>query len=59
MHTGEQIKEIRLKLIMSQEDFAKELGTSQKVISMWESGKTKISLKKERILVKFLKCENS
>lgn len=39
----EQIKEIRKKLNLSQEEFAKKLGVSFASVNRWENGQTKPS----------------
>ena len=51
MSLGEKIKAIRARLLLTQRDLAKELGTTQMTIVSWETGKSmpKIqSLKKLR-----------
>lgn len=37
---GKMIKEVRKKLNLSQEDFARELGVSFTTVNRWENGKT-------------------
>lgn len=39
MDIGTAIKEIRIKSLLSQVDFAKELGVSFSTINRWENGK--------------------
>ena len=41
MDWAKVIKEIRLTCILSQEDFAKELGVSFTTVNRWEKGKNK------------------
>ena len=41
MEFKEKIKAVRLKLLMSQEEFAKELGVSFASVNRWELGKCK------------------
>lgn len=41
MSFGEEIKRIRLKTLLSQEDFAKELGVSYSTVNRWEREHTK------------------
>lgn len=40
--TGQKLKKIRLKLDMSQTEFALKIGVMQSAISMWESEERKI-----------------
>lgn len=39
MDIGTAIKEIRIKSLLSQADFAKELGVSFSTVNRWENGK--------------------
>lgn len=39
MDIGATIKEIRIKSLLSQADFAKELGVSFSTVNRWEKGK--------------------
>lgn len=39
MDIGNKIKEIRIKSLLSQADFAKELGVSFSTVNRWENGK--------------------
>lgn len=41
MSFGESIKELRLQCLLSQEDFAKELGVSFSTVNRWEREHTK------------------
>ena len=41
MKFSNEIKEIRKQCLMSQSDFAKELGVSFSTVNRWEKGKTK------------------
>lgn len=41
MSFGTEIKSLRLQLLLSQEDFAKELGVSYSTINRWEREHTK------------------
>lgn len=45
MSFAEDIKRIRRKAFMTQEDFAKVLGVSCVTVSRWETGKAKPNLK--------------
>ena len=40
MDIGAAIKEIRIKSLLSQADFAKELGVSFSTVNRWEKGKS-------------------
>lgn len=58
--TGEQIKEIRIKLFMTQREFSETIGVHHITVSDWENGKVKPSLrhqKKINELAKELKNE--
>ncbi len=39
MDISKDIKEIRMKMLLSQSDFAKELGVSFSTVNRWENGK--------------------
>lgn len=39
MNTSKKLKEIRIKSLMSQSSFAKELGVSFSTVNRWENGK--------------------
>lgn len=41
MSLGKEIKSLRLQLLLSQEDFAKELGVSYSTVNRWEREHTK------------------
>lgn len=40
MNFSEAIKTVRQKALLSQEDFAKQLGVSHSTVNRWETGKT-------------------
>ncbi|WP_418618650.1 helix-turn-helix domain-containing protein [[Ruminococcus] torques] len=40
MNFSEAIKGVRQKALLSQEDFAKQLGVSHSTVNRWEKGKT-------------------
>ena len=42
---GTEIKQIRLKLDKTQEEFADIIGVSKNSVQLWETGKRNISLK--------------
>lgn len=48
MAFSEDIKRIRRKALMTQEDFAKEIGVSCITVTRWETGKAKPNLKTMR-----------
>lgn len=52
------IKAIRVKAMMPQVEFAKELGVTQRTISQWELGAREISLRNQRKIVEFCKNHN-
>lgn len=45
MSFSEEIKRLRRKAFMTQEDFAKELGVSFATVNRWETGKSMPNLK--------------
>ena len=50
MNFAEDIKKIRKACLLSQEDFAKELGVSFATVNRWETGKTKPKYKALRTI---------
>lgn len=50
------IKQIRTELLLTQQEFADELGLSIVSIQRWESGKSKPSMKHKRKIIDF--CNN-
>ncbi|MBQ5319339.1 MAG: helix-turn-helix transcriptional regulator [Oscillospiraceae bacterium] len=49
------IKEIRTVCLLSQEDFAKELGVSFTTVNRWETGKSKPSYKALKLIDDYCK----
>lgn len=49
------IKRIRRKALMTQEDFAKEIGVSCITVTRWETGKAKPNLKTMRLIDDYCK----
>ena len=49
------IKEIRTACLLSQEDFAKELGVSFTTVNRWETGKSKPSYKALKLIDDYCK----
>lgn len=56
--TGKQLKAIRLKSLMTQDEFAKVLGVHWGTISEWERDIRNIGLKNQRKIVEFCKQHN-
>ncbi|MCD7737599.1 MAG: helix-turn-helix domain-containing protein [Lachnospiraceae bacterium] len=54
---SEEIKKIRKKALLSQEDFAKELGVSYSTVNRWETGKTLPNYKTMKRIDTF--CKNN
>lgn len=52
------IKQIRTKLLLTQQEFAYELGLSIVSIQRWESGKSEPSLRNKRKIIDFCKNNN-
>ena len=48
MDNATSIKELRQKCLLSQEEFAKELGVSFATVNRWENGKAEPSYKAKR-----------
>lgn len=55
MAFSEDIKRIRRKAFLTQEDFAKEIGVSCITITRWETGKAKPNLKTMRLIDNYCK----
>lgn len=49
------IKEIRAKLLMTQEQFAKAVGVTRCMVAFWESGKFKPSQKNAKKILQLCK----
>jgi len=58
MSFSEDIKKIRRKAFLTQEDFAKQLGVSYTTVNRWETGKAKPNLKTMKLIDTYCK-ENS
>lgn len=52
------IKDLREKLILSQEDFAKLIGVSFSTVNRWETAKHNPTIKYKRILIDLCKQNN-
>ena len=55
MNFAQEIKKIRLKKFLTQEDFAKELGVSFNTVNRWETGRAKPSIKGMKQIDEFCK----
>ena len=55
MAFSEDIKRIRRKAFMTQEDFAKEIGVSCITVTRWETGKAKPNLKTMKLIDEYCK----
>lgn len=53
--TGKDIKTIRNKLLLLQQEFADELGVSICTIRFWEQGKRGISIRSQRLVLEYCK----
>lgn len=51
-------KNIRLKALLTQGEFAKELEVHPETVRAWEKGKCKPSLKQQRKILEFAKKHN-
>ena len=52
---AEKIKEIRDTLLLSQEDFAKEIGVSFATVNRWENGHHEPTIKMKRAIKEYCK----
>ncbi len=50
MSFAEDIKKIRLSAILTQEEFAKEVGVSFATVNRWETGKAKPTIKAMKLI---------
>lgn len=55
MSFAEEIKRIRLKTFLTQEDFAKELGVAFTTVNRWETGKATPGIKAMRMIDSYCK----
>ncbi len=55
MSFSEDIKRIRRKAFLTQEDFAKEIGVSFATINRWETGKARPNLKTMKLIDDYCK----
>ena len=55
MSFSEDIKRIRRKAYLTQEDFAKEVGVSFATVNRWETGKAKPNLKTMKLIDDYCK----
>lgn len=58
MSFGTEIKSLRLQLLLSQEDFAKELGVSYSTINRWEREHTKPNYHAMKRIDEYCKLHN-
>ncbi len=54
MSFAEDIKRIRLSAIMTQEEFAKEVGVAFATVNRWETGKAKPTIKAMKLITSIL-----
>lgn len=53
--TGQDIKNIRNKLLLLQTELADDLGVSVLSVRLWETGKSGISIKSQRKILEYCK----
>lgn len=58
MKFGEKIKNVRVQSLLSQKDFAKELGVSYSTVNRWEKDKTKPNYHGLKSIDNFCKIHN-
>ena len=55
MSFAEDIKKLRLSAILTQEEFAKEVGVSFATVNRWETGKSKPTIKAMKMIDEYCK----
>ena len=55
MSFSEDIRKIRHRVLLTQEDFAKEIGVSYATINRWETGKAKPNIKTMKLIDAYFK----
>ena len=55
MSFAEDIKKLRLSAILTQEEFAKEVGVSFATVNRWETGKSKPTIKAMKLIDEYFK----
>ena len=55
MSFSEDISKIRHRVLLTQEDFAKEIGVSYATINRWETGKAKPNIKTMKLIDAYCK----
>lgn len=58
MEYSKLVKQLREKLILSQEEFAKLLGVSFMSVNRWETGKFEPTIKVKRKIIELCKANN-
>lgn len=58
MAFSEDIKKIRRKAFLTQEEFAKKLGVSYTTVNRWETGKARPNLKTMKLIDSYCKENN-
>lgn len=53
--TGKDIKTIRQKLLLLQQELADDLGLHIETIKSWEQGRRNISIKSQRLVLEYCK----
>lgn len=53
--TGQDIKAIRNKLLLLQQELADDLGLHIETIKSWEQGRRNISIKSQRLVLEYCK----
>ena len=58
MSFPEEIKRIRQRSFLTQQDFAKKIGVAFSTVNRWETGKTVPNFKTMKRIQSFCKCNN-
>lgn len=58
MLMSEEIRTLREKFLLTQEEFAKELGVATSTVNRWETGKVRPNISAMKIIKKFCGSRN-
>ena len=58
MYLSEKVRKLREKFLLTQEDFAKELGVAFSTVNRWENGKEMPTYKSMRLIMTYCKDNN-
>ena len=58
MQVSDRIRTLREKFLLTQEDFAKELGVAASTVNRWETGKARPNMSAMRVIKLFCETRN-